>query len=164
MPTYNAHADAERLLRQVWQDETGGIPIPVDPIQIARRLGIKVFESYLDEDVSGLLVKEVGRDPSIVLNAADSANRKRFTCAHEVGHFLRHGEDEYQYVDKRDAFASAGIGPEEMFANSFAAALLMPAAHVERLNDQGYKDYEMAVTFQVSREAMGHRLRNLGLQ
>lgn len=163
MPPYTPEEDAERLLGQAWVGWAGETPIPVDPIRIASGLGMQVFESPLEEDVSGLLVARVGKDPAIYLNEADSVNRQRFTCAHEIGHYMRRPAGAFQYVDKRDAFAAAGIHPEEMYANAFAAALLMPADHVRTMVDQGLKDFEMALRFKVSTEAMRHRLSNLRL-
>lgn len=163
MPTYSPEEDAQRLLKQSWVDAYGTVPIPVDPIRIAYSLGMQVFESPLEEDVSGLLVKHEGKDPAVYLNEADSVTRQRFTCAHEIGHFMRRPSGAFQYVDKRDAFASAGIHPEEMYANGFAAALLMPADHVRAMGERGLRDFEMALRFKVSPEAMRHRLANLGL-
>ncbi len=161
MPTYNAPKDAERLLRQAWQDDWGSIPIPVDPLRIARRLGIEVYEALLDDDVSAVLVKKLGQDPTIVLNANDSHNRRRFSCAHELGHFIRKSEDQYEYLDQRAHLASTGIDSEEMFANSFAAALLMPEEQVRAFQREGLQDFEMAVKFDVSLEAMRYRINNL---
>lgn len=163
MPPYTAEQDADRLLRETWLGWGGEIPVPVDPIRIADRLGIQVFEAPLEDDVSGLLVKLEGKDPNIYLNQADSVNRQRFTCAHEIGHYLRRPQGAFQYVDKRDVFASAGTHPEEVYANAFAAALLMPAEHVRAFVQEGLKDYEMAVRFKVSPEAMRYRLSNLAL-
>ena len=158
MPTSNAHVDAERLLRRVWPG-----PVPVDPIKIARGLGIKVYESLLYEDVSGLLIRDKVEGPRIILNASDTVTRRRVTCAHEIGHFVRRPEGDFRYLDKRDHLAAAGTDPEEMYANAFAAALLMPAADVQELHDKGFKEYEMALKFQVSPEAMRNRLKNLHL-
>ena len=50
-----------------------------------------------------------------------------------------------------------------MFANSFAANLLMPESVVEELHKQGFPDFRMAQKFGVSREAMQFRLENLNL-
>lgn len=160
---HGATDDAERILKTLWSDATGEVPLPVDPIRIARRLGIDVIEARLDPSVSAALVKERGQDPTIVLSAADSPNRKRFSCAHEIGHFLRRSTspDEYEYVDRRDLLASSGTDPEEMYANSFAAALLMPEAEVRRFHREELADYQMAVRFAVSQDAMHYRLVNL---
>ena len=106
-PKDEAARDAERLRISVWGDR-----FPVDPVRIARKLGIHVLDSRLPRNVSGALVKERGEDPTILLHQKDSANRKRFTCAHELGHFVRRSDnpDEYEYVDLRDTLGGDGTG------------------------------------------------------
>lgn len=155
-----AARDAERILSQTWRSG-----LPIDPARIATRLGLDVVEALLDENVAGALVKEQGRDPLILLNQEDSSNRKRFTCAHEIGHYVRRRDnlDNFEYVDRRDFLASLGQDPDEIYANAFAANLLMPRDEVKRLVDDGVSDFEMALRFGVSREAMHYRLSNMGL-
>ncbi|MBT0974157.1 ImmA/IrrE family metallo-endopeptidase, partial [Salmonella enterica subsp. enterica serovar 1,4,[5],12:i:-] len=96
----------------------------------------------LDDDVSGALLKEPEQDPVIILNRNDSNVRKRFTCAHELGHYVKRTENgqplEYEFVDYRGKLASQGVDSEEIFANNFAACLLMPEKEVRRLNNAGY--------------------------
>jgi Zn-dependent peptidase ImmA (M78 family) len=156
-----AKQEAERLLEIAWWSDPGA-GIPIDPVQIARRLGIDVFEVSLDREVSGALIKGRGQDPEILLNATDSSNRKRFTCAHELGHFVRRSDNlhEYEYIDFRDQLSSTGTDHEEMYANSFAANLLMPEDIVKRYRSRA-DDVELALLFDVSREAMNNRLKNL---
>ena len=151
---------AERMLAERWDDT-----IPVDPVRIARGLGIEVLDARLRDNVSGALMKEPDQPPSIVLNWDDHRNRKRFTAAHELGHYVRRSEqvDAYEYVDLRGPLASRGDDPDEIFANAFAAALLMPEKHVRRLAGDGLNEIQMALRFDVSREAMRHRLTYLGL-
>lgn len=79
-----AEQDAAKLLQAAW---SGGIPI--DPVAIARTAGLRVLEARLDENTLGALIKQPGQDPTILLNEDDSPNRRRFTCAHELGHFVR---------------------------------------------------------------------------
>jgi hypothetical protein len=157
---HEPEAAASELLDDCW-DGT----LPVDPVRVAKSLGVKVLDAPLSEDLSGALVKKQGADPSILLNATDSRNRKRFTCAHEIGHLiLRTNEPEqYEYVDYRDQRSSTGTVEEERFANSFAANLLMPDFVVKALHSQGLPDFRMAKKFGVSQEAMHNRLANLGL-
>lgn len=159
---FDAARDAERLLARAWQ-RGSDLPLPVDPVKIARRLGIDVVDARLDPDVSAAIVKERGQDPTILLNMIDSRNRQRFSCAHELGHFIRRSDDpdEYEYVDLRDVLSSKGSDPEEVYANEFAACLLMPEKEVSRLRRDGLEDYEMALLFDVSQEAMHYRLVNL---
>ncbi len=158
-----ARADAKRILRTAWQVDPK-VPLPVDPVRIANRLGIEVFDESLDDDISGAIVKNSGRDPVILLNAADSQNRKRFTCAHEIGHFVeRPQEEQYEFVDLRGALASEGVDPHEIYANEFAACLLMPEDEVRAMKKSGDIPAQMAAKFRVSSDAMTYRLKNLDL-
>jgi Zn-dependent peptidase ImmA (M78 family) len=160
--THNPAQDAERILADLW----GDAGIPIDPVRIARTLGIRVVNAELDPDVSGALVKERQKDPVIFLNATDSPNRQRFTAAHELGHFVKRSDDpdQYEYIDRRDALATTGRDPEEIYANQFAAALLMPEKDVRSLAELKLTDVQMALRFDVSLEAMQYRLQNLGLR
>lgn len=155
-----AAEDAAKLLRAAW-----GGAIPVDPVAIARTAGLRVLDAELDEKTLGALVKNPGQDPVILLNQSDSPNRRRFTCAHELGHFVRRAEetDEYTTVDLRNPVSATGLDSEEIYANEFAASLLMPEDEVKSLVEAGLDDLEMAIRFKVSREAMQHRLDNLDL-
>jgi Zn-dependent peptidase ImmA (M78 family) len=156
-----AEKAASELLEECW-DGT----LPIDPVRIAKSLGVEVLRTDLKPDVSGALVKKQGKDPSILLNAEDSRNRKRFTCAHELGHYIRRAarpEQQYEYVDYRDARSSTGTDEEERYANSFAASLLMPEVAVRALKDQDMAAFRMAKIFGVSPESMRYRLDNLGL-
>ncbi len=156
--------DAERLLRTMWVLGADEPPLPIDPVYLAQQLGIEVFRTDLEQGVGGLLVKRVGEDPEIHVNASDSRNRQRFTCAHELGHYIdRAGMDDeaWEFVDRRDALASKGTNPRERYANAFAANLLMPAALIRKLR-RSYAPAELAYQFQVSVEAMNNRLANVG--
>lgn len=156
--------DPEEAASQI-RDEFWGESIPIDPARVAGAMEIQVLVGPLEPAMAGALIKTPGQDPRIVINGADAPNRKRFTCAHEIGHFVAQTatNDEYEYVDFRDSFAFAEINPDEHDANAFAAALLMPEKHVRRMKRKGLKDIEMASRFGVPREAMLFRLTNLGL-
>jgi Zn-dependent peptidase ImmA (M78 family) len=157
-----AEQEAVELLEETW-DGT----LPVDPVRIAKKLGLDVLDVFLKNDVSGALVKKGEEsDPSILLNAEDSKTRKRFTCAHELGHYiLRSAEPtpRYEFVDYRDQKSSTGTVEEERYANSFAASLLMPEVAVRALHERAIPAFRLAIRFGVSPEAMQHRLDNLGL-
>ncbi len=155
-----ASQDAANLLGATWP-----LGVPVDPISIAKRTGLLVVSAVLDEDTMGALIKQPHQDPTIMINESDSENRKRFTCAHELGHFVRRSEEseEYATVDLRSGLSKAGSDPEEVYANEFAACLLMPADHVRTYHGTGLSDLELAIRFKVSRGAMQNRLKNLGL-
>ncbi len=159
----NPVEDAERLLVTVWGRDLGNLSLPVDPIYIAQQLGIKVYRSDLGSGVAGLLVKRAFVDPEIHLNVQDSVNRQRFTCAHELGHYIKRATTDdvsWESVDRRDALASRGTDPEEIYANNFAANLLMPTGMVRKLY-RHFPPEAMAVEFAVSVEAMKNRLATL---
>jgi Zn-dependent peptidase ImmA (M78 family) len=160
---------AEDLLHTTWitdGGDAGDCPLPVDPFHIADRLGLKVFKQGLGADVSGMLAKRPGRDPEVYINANDSLNRQRFSCAHEIGHYSKRvtgrDDDSWGYIDRRGPSSSEGTDPEEIYANQFAAALLMPADKVRELHRE-LDPAAMAVAFGVSVGAMKFRLDNLGL-
>lgn len=158
------HTTASALLSNIWGDRG----FPVDPVWIANELGLDVVETQISNEVSGALLKEAEQDPVIILNQNDSNVRKRFTCAHELGHYIRRTENgmslEYQFIDYRGKLSSKGIDPEEIFANQFAACLLMPEKEVRRLADAKYSPVMMSSYFGVSDDAIRFRLSKLGLR
>jgi Zn-dependent peptidase ImmA (M78 family) len=93
--------------------------------------------------------------------------RRRFSVAHEIGHFLLHTESGADAV-----FCRVGdLRPDpdspdrlrERQANRFAAELLMPPDLVEReVARRGPDPIALAGLFDVSDVAMGFRLVNLG--
>src|SRR6202012_5413305 len=67
--------DAWELLRRTWMTKGPAvITLPVDPIELAQKSGIKVLlDDELAPEVAGILRKEPGfRDPTILLNAVDT--------------------------------------------------------------------------------------------
>jgi Zn-dependent peptidase ImmA (M78 family) len=168
----SAEDDAQDILRAAWPpDEGGKLRLPVDPFAIAQALGIKAYSANLDGGVSGMLVKRAGEDAEIYVHGADSRNRQRFTCAHELGHYVKRtaaGDTAWEYVERRDLLTSQGTDADEIYANQFAAALLMPREVVEAR----FRALErpslvgaaaLAVEFGVSADAMRYRIKNLGL-
>jgi Zn-dependent peptidase ImmA (M78 family) len=155
-----ASRDAAKLLR-----ETEMNVIPIDPVAVARAAGLRVKEVPLDGNTMGMLIKETGQDPTIMINESDGKNRRRFTCAHELGHYVRRSDatGEFTTVDLRSDLSAQGVDEDEIYANEFAASLLMPDREVRRLLEEGRSDLEMAIRFGVSREAMQFRLKNLNL-
>src|SRR5664279_2674779 len=68
---------------------------PVDVVAIASHLGLNVWETKsLPESISGKIFKDPMNGGSsgfsILVNASHSLPRKRFTIAHEIGHFILH--------------------------------------------------------------------------
>ena len=110
----------------------------------------------------------------IAINPSQHPNRQRFTLAHELGHYFCHYEESMERVDGdfrvhwRDQESSTGTKWEEIEANRFAAALLIPEhmlrddVEVFRVIDQDSIS-RLATLYKVSRLAMQLRLINLGL-
>jgi Zn-dependent peptidase ImmA (M78 family) len=165
-----AESDAREILASSWGREDAPPPLPIDPFEIAKSLGIKAYTADLDEGVSGMLIKRPGEDPEIYVHASDSPNRRRFTCAHEIGHYVKRsstGDNEWAYVEHRDLLTSQGSDPEEIYANQFAASLLMPQdlieAHIKDPTNLASETARLAAEFGVSEDAMRFRLVNLDL-
>lgn len=158
---------ARDLLIATWSEDLEDCPLPIDPFEIAGCLGLKVYVTPLEPDVSGMLAKRPGQDAEVYVNALDSENRQRFSCAHEIGHFVKRvtgdEDDDWGYIDRRGPSAARGTNPEEVYANQFAAELLMPEAMVTRLYHEGLSATALAVKFNVSLGAMKFRLENLRL-
>jgi Zn-dependent peptidase ImmA (M78 family) len=150
-------------------------PVAVD--KIAEIHGIKIMPYTFNDEISGVLVEE-NNSFTIGLNITHSPKRRRFTIAHELGHYFLQHQRQGVFVDEslmkqnlvifRDSFSSTGENTQEREANAFAAALLMPRAFIENylknytvdLTEDGDLE-KMAAKFDVSTGAMAFRLSNL---
>jgi Zn-dependent peptidase ImmA (M78 family) len=145
--------------------------IPVDVLALAGKLGIRVFEEALPEDISGIL--DLRNMPIIMVNQDHVLNRQRFSIAHEIGHFLLHRPTGI-HVDKktyyRNSKSAERLDEIEIEANRFAAELLMPTnlviREIERYSDLIDSNDDvisvLADSFKVSATAVGFRIQNLG--
>ncbi len=144
---------------------------PVDVETIARGLGVRVkYTSFERDEVSGLLVRK-GDEVVLGVNREHPETRRRFTIAHEIGHFVLH-MTRLIFVDEvvlhfRDRTSGEGRDPEEIEANAFAAELLMPEHFIEEdmeeldvWDDEGIQ--ELAQKYQVSTQSLIYRLNHLG--
>jgi Zn-dependent peptidase ImmA (M78 family) len=156
-----AEKDAARLLKATLR-----LDVPVDPGALAEELGVQALVVMMkDQEALGGLLMKPGEDPKIVLNKRDGYLRQRLTCALELAHYLRRSSEtnEYERVDRRRPLARADEGPEEIYAQEFAACLLMPRRDVEIFAELKMDDLQMALELMVPREAMQLRLKDLGL-
>src|SRR6266516_5935935 len=104
--------------------------LPIDVQAIIQAHNIAIRRQPLEEAVSGMLVVKEGY-AIIGVNESHYPNRQRFTLAHELGHFLLHGDSASVFIDAspvffRDETSSEGSKLQEIEANAFAAELLMP--------------------------------------
>ena len=97
---------------------------PVDLAQITRRLYLFVQEVDLG-DTEGCLVTD-GQVGGILLNRnTGNSRRRRFTWAHEIGHFLLH-RNMVAFRDTQQEIWDNPSAPHEIEANIFASLLLLP--------------------------------------
>lgn len=139
---------------------------PVDVFGMARDLGIEIIEKKLEGERSGSIEKKNGKY-TITVNEQHGVKRKRFTVAHEIGHYIFHGDliesgaivDDKLYRDERVG------GVNEAQANRFAASILMPEKLITSLRNMNGIDtiHGLAEALKVSERAMSIRAENLNL-
>ncbi|QYN02762.1 ImmA/IrrE family metallo-endopeptidase [Pseudomonas protegens] len=141
--------------------------LPVDPIHIANQYGIAVFpeEELNDVGASGDCYFDSKGRPVIRYNPREPQTRQRFTIAHELGHLLmghiRPGQRAHR--DPMRSYDAYHERPMERQANEFAAQLLMPESVVRMAAKSNPNTQDLARNFNVSADAMGYRIRNLGI-
>lgn len=137
------------------------VPVPVEEIA-EEFLGLRVRETA-GLGASGVIVPS---HRTIHVNADEPAERRRFTLAHEIGHWVIHcrTRPECMEILCRTVEVSGATDPREREANVFAATLLMPEPTVRGLVGDGVRDAAtLAGMLGVSVPAMAWRLYNLGL-
>jgi hypothetical protein len=146
VPAKHIEDEAQLLLAQ-WAQEHGAITAPPVPIEdiLELHLGLTFEISELKTELGhpdvlggiwfgeGLIKVDQSLDPSAEPRLL---GRYRFTLAHEVGHWQLHRRHLMQDPSARSLFESGGgpafvqrssdSPPEEIQANAFAAAVLMP--------------------------------------
>lgn len=165
--TKRAEREARRMLG------SGPYNLPIDVHAIAQANNIRVRSVALEDSVSGLLVVKDGYG-IIGVNERHHPNRQRFSLAHELGHYLLHRDTSNVFLDAapiffRDERSSDGSEREEIEANAFAAALLMPEAALREIIREKPLDAQddvavrrLAMQFGVSTQALTIRLTRLG--
>jgi len=148
-------------LRRRYQQRFGGAEFPVPVEAIAEDLCGLVVEELDGLAVSGMLLPSERR---VCLNLAEPPQRRRFTLAHELVHWIcqaQNGVRADRYCRVEEMGLDATRKRLEREANVFAAELLMPEDEVRRVW-AGDPDV-CAVHFGVSGEAMRWRLYSFGI-
>ena len=136
---------------------------PVDVVSLANALGVEVWESNQLKSASGKIFKDSkyggASGYAILVNVDDPFNRKRFTIAHEIAHFLLHvGELQGGSITDDALYRSGLSSSEEGEANRLAAEILMP---LHLLQDSATTpSNELAERLMVSELAMKIQLRH----
>lgn len=157
---------------------------PIDVDAIARLLGIAVeYDVSLEsENIIGEISFPEGV-PLVKINPFQNTYgpRRRFTLAHEIGHYCLHSSTTKQgFSDSRKTMSRSESfwNSKESEANSFAAQLLMPKSLLIKEGNRIIESYRestgsttgmpvskfvevMAPLFGVSNKAMEYRLKNL---
>lgn len=153
---------AESLLSAVGFLESNSIDI----VRLAQCLGLKVFTADLDGK-EGYIAFENGERNIYVSNSVPQT-RKRFTIAHELGHYLLH-RNILEQAGGSVLYRGVNGNYAEQQANRCAAALLMPRNLVTKYFNElqipaALKVNILAKIFDVSTESMYIRLATLGLK
>lgn len=167
--------DIERIVNNIIEKNNIS-EAPVNIEKICQYYDIKVEPIDAEDNLSGFFLVNDKKTKMIGYNKNHSENRKRFTIAHEFGHFQLHLQsDQKFFIDNNSKFfrnekSSSGELKQEREANAFAAALLMPVPLLERELEKisDTEDIDSIVTelssrFLVSEESMRYRLINLGI-
>lgn len=170
-----ADVGSPELLVKVILKEEQDLPIPVPVEDICRKLDIIEFQEMKTTGFEGGLLTDADRSSGIILFKKDvSEQRRRFTIAHELGHFLMptHMPDQagrflcsrtdMQMMSAKEADRRARM---EVEANRFASLILIPppALRLElgRLKDPDLQHIpKLARAFNVSKEAMARAYVN----
>jgi Zn-dependent peptidase ImmA (M78 family) len=153
-PSKSLPESADSVLNQIWGGE-----LPVDVLSIARRAGLKVYESHeLSPAIARFDVRDTG--PAITLAIDEPLVRKRYALAHALGHYLAAGEPKTFHVQD---YAREGVPPAVHRANDFALALLVPRISVDFAISQAPSLERLAALFNVAPVALKFRLCQLGV-
>lgn len=158
--------DVKKLSEQVLEENYIEEP-PVNIYEVAKNYGLEVEEQYFParySQISGFITEDNGK-PHLVVNAADSQNRKNFTVGHELGHWLMHRDklrdDPKVGVLFRIPLGKLNVDPLEKQANTFAANLLVPEKMLLERKKLGLSQKDLANIFGVSEEVIGYRLEHI---
>lgn len=161
----NAVRRADKLIRAY---NIVSAPVPI--VEITEGEGLSIAVTSLEEfriqksTVCAALLKS---QKIILLEKADSAPRRRFSIAHELGHYILHA-DELENNPELGIFFRAPLekesNPLEQEANCFAANLLVPTNMLKEWFSKTQNQHQLAEIFAVSSELIGWRLINAGLR
>lgn len=112
-------------------------PSEIDLEMLAYAAGRLIIEEGGLQTSEGRLVATRTKGGSIRVKAGLSRGRKRFTIAHEIGHFILHPLDMQDRQHAPRDFSIFHDAGEEAEANIFAAELLMPEFLFKPLSRKG---------------------------
>ena len=146
-------------------------PFSVD--ELAKKYGLEIFRGKFIKSVSGWIEKTENNSFKIVVNKDHPTQRRRFTAAHEIAHYILHEELIGERISDNALYRSTLSNRQEVEANKLAAEILMPkhslldnllnkkkAGQLKGLTDKDLLSLigTLAKEYNVSKEAMTIRL------
>ena len=123
------------------------IGVPVDLYELADKIGLRVREVDA-RGFEGAIVRKWNKPNGIIAVRRDvrEPGRKRFTVAHEIGHYVLPGHGKHGRSCKGENIEAwrDGAPREEVEANKFASELLLPTEHVRRVVQERLASVETA--------------------
>ncbi|TNC09050.1 ImmA/IrrE family metallo-endopeptidase [Methylobacterium terricola] len=149
----------EALAKHILQAEPDlSVPVPIQ--ELCARLGILGIETFDTEEFEGGLVTDAKRSVGTILAKRGGEPRRRFTIAHELGHFLmahhvpdRPGRFLCKSSDLLRLTAKPGDPRQrmEMEANRFASLVLMPP-HLLRGAMEAFREPDLQHVLMLARD------------
>src|SRR5690348_5615373 len=122
---------------------------PVDPLQIARELGVEIFDEDLGQGIEGAMLSSHGKSAIVINCRVRDPGRRVFTGAHELGHYSLHRDRKELRCSFEDLIDMAPHPFNiEQEANEFAMTLLMPIDDVR--NQTGHDVPSIALVKQLA--------------
>jgi predicted transcriptional regulator len=148
--------EAERLL-----EAAGATHEPVSLRDVVSALNLSLVQAEREPFSREAALAPLGDGFAVSVRSNGGERRRRFSIAHEIGHFVLHpGQARYE----RGGAVNEAMRVREREANAFAAELLMPEHLVRQaVLEDGADARRLADRFEVSVAAMSLRLRRLGL-
>ena len=134
---------------------------PVSLRDVVSALNLELVQKTREPFSCEAALEPMGDTRAVVLHGAADERRRRFTIAHEIGHFVLHPA---RVRPERGGLSPRPCAARNARPTSFAAELLMPELLVRQaVLEQGANAPLLADRFQVSIKAMEIRLRRLGV-
>jgi hypothetical protein len=163
------HGSPDALANCIADNFTGmRVPVPVE--EVAEAVGIVEVNGVPSASFEGILVTDSAKTKgTIAYNDSSLLERRRFTIAHEIGHFLMPSHNASAQCAKADMSllkSADARKSKEAEANRFAACLLMPKKlYLADMRKLGTPETEhvlrLASRYCVSKEAAARRFTDL---
>jgi Zn-dependent peptidase ImmA (M78 family) len=150
-------SDTKYLLKQAGIEMNSNYyTSPISLRVFCEHFGLKYLKLPLDKNTCGMLVRSED-DKYIAINADHPYTRRRFSLAHEIGHYFLGHESEISFLNNQNRF-------EEIQANKYASSLLMPDKLFYSVHKDQFTIKAMANWLRVSPVAVAIRCLQFGIR